>query len=379
MRMTICRSSRMALVLVGVALAPTFAGSQEAAARPREHVVQRGETLRGIARHYLGDPAKWVEIHKLNSAELPDPQRIYPGQRIRIPSTSAVTARQMPAQDSSARAETPAVAAAPLPSMQGSTLFAARNARSIRANVQPASTTRRSHEPPPAVRVGEYLAAPYVDVDGGPSGSGKLVGTGEVPGIPLTESERFLDLQERVFIVPPAGRTAMVGDRYVVYRLGTELPGLGQLVIPTGVVAVERSTAGQAAEARIVAKYEQIVIGQGLLSVVLQLPPESARATSVANGALSRIAWVDQGTVLPSIQRYVVLDRGAAAGMRIGDQVTFFRGRREGLDGVTLPESEIGVAQVVRVGPSAATALIVGQSQPAIEEGTTARVTAKMP
>ena len=203
MRMTICRSSRMALVLVGVALAPTFAGSQEAAARPREHVVQRGETLRGIARHYLGDPAKWVEIHELNRAELRDPQRIYPGQRLRIPTSSAVTVRLAPAQDSSARVETPAVAAAPLPSMQGSTLFAVRNARSIRANVQPAATSRRSHEPPPAVRVGEYLAAPYVDVDGGPAGSGKLVGTGEVPGIPLTESERFLDVHVRgMFFVP---------------------------------------------------------------------------------------------------------------------------------------------------------------------------------
>ena len=382
MRMTICRSSRVALALVGVALAPTFATAQDVAPRPREHVVQRGETLRELARRFLGDPAQWVAIHELNSGSLKDPHRIYPGQRIRIPSAASAAAPvpptaivTVPPRTASGNV-TPPVPAVPAPDPRSTLFTATRPASSMG---QQASQVRQMHDPAPAVRVGEYLAAPYVDREGGPRVSGRLVGSGEVPGIPLTESERLLDLQERVFVVAPEGRSAAVGDRYYTYRLGPVLPNLGQVVIPTGVIAIERVTAGQAAEGRIVAKYDNVQIGQSLLPVAPQLPPRTSRASAIANGPEMRIAWVDGGSVLPTLQRYVVLDRGSAGGIRIGDQVTLFRGRRQTPEGITLPESEIAVAQVVRTSGSASTAMIIAQSQPEIGEGTQARVSAKMP
>jgi len=65
--------------------------------------------------------------------------------------------------------------------------------------------------------------------------------------------------------------------------------------------------------------------------------------------------------------------------MRVGDQITFYREQRTTLDGVVLPESEIGVAQIVRVTAQASTALVIDQSYGAISEGTAARVSAKMP
>jgi len=81
--------------------------------------------------------------------------------------------------------------------------------------------------------------------------------------------------------------------------------------------------------------------------------------------------------VLPSLQSYVIVS--PAPGMRVGDQITFYRERRETSSGVVLPESEIGVAQLVRVTPQGATARVIDQSYAAIEEGTAARVSAKMP
>jgi hypothetical protein len=52
------------------------------------HTVRPGETLRGIAAQFLGSSERWPEIHRLNPG-VDDPDRIAPGQRIRIPSVAS--------------------------------------------------------------------------------------------------------------------------------------------------------------------------------------------------------------------------------------------------------------------------------------------------
>lgn len=47
------------------------------------YVVREGDTLRGITLRYLGDEARWEENWRLNSW-IPDPDRLKPGQRIRV-------------------------------------------------------------------------------------------------------------------------------------------------------------------------------------------------------------------------------------------------------------------------------------------------------
>jgi murein DD-endopeptidase MepM/ murein hydrolase activator NlpD len=53
-------------------------------AEDRTHVVRPGETLRGISARYLGSPRRWQEIQRLNP-DIADPDRLRPGQRIRMP------------------------------------------------------------------------------------------------------------------------------------------------------------------------------------------------------------------------------------------------------------------------------------------------------
>ncbi len=48
------------------------------------HTVRPGETLRGIATQFLGSAERWTELHLLNPA-IADPDRIAPGQRVRVP------------------------------------------------------------------------------------------------------------------------------------------------------------------------------------------------------------------------------------------------------------------------------------------------------
>ena len=56
---------------------------------PKERVeiyeIVSGDTLGGIAKKYYGKASLYTRIHEANKELIPDPNKIYPGQKIRIP------------------------------------------------------------------------------------------------------------------------------------------------------------------------------------------------------------------------------------------------------------------------------------------------------
>jgi len=56
-----------------------------AQATTRYHVVRPGETLSHIAQTYYGSATRWHKIAEANKDILPDPDRVRPGMRLRIP------------------------------------------------------------------------------------------------------------------------------------------------------------------------------------------------------------------------------------------------------------------------------------------------------
>lgn len=230
---------------------------------------------------------------------------------------------------------------------------------------------------PPTIRPGEFYAAPYVERVGGPANAGLIVGTGEVPGVPLTLAERPLQSHERVFVVVPPGMSSAAGTRYLAVRPGRLLEGVGQIMIPTGVVAVERAEPGQAIEARVMARYEPMMIGDQL--VTMDAIPANLPRPSAVTGPTTSVLWIKPEPVLPTLQSYVIVGGGTSSGMRVGDQITFYRPRVTDERGIVYPSSDIGVAQILRVTPYASTALIIGQAYAGTSEGTLARVSAKLP
>lgn len=54
-------------------------------AEPKFHTVVRGDTLSAIAQKYLGNAGKYPAIFEANKPMLSDPNKIYPGQVLRIP------------------------------------------------------------------------------------------------------------------------------------------------------------------------------------------------------------------------------------------------------------------------------------------------------
>lgn len=56
-----------------------------AAAEPKFHTVVKGDTLSAIAQKHLGNASKYPVIFEANKPMLSDPNKIYPGQVLRIP------------------------------------------------------------------------------------------------------------------------------------------------------------------------------------------------------------------------------------------------------------------------------------------------------
>lgn len=55
----------------------------------RSHTVETGDTLSHIAKHYYGKASKWPAIFEANRDQLDNPDRIKPGQVLRIPALDA--------------------------------------------------------------------------------------------------------------------------------------------------------------------------------------------------------------------------------------------------------------------------------------------------
>ena len=379
MRMTISRSKAWTVLAVGALVAPTVVSAQDSTSQQqqppapvvqtaevppaagRTHAVRTGDTLWDLSRTYLGDPFLWPEIYRLNTDVVEDPHWIYPGEQLRIPGATGE----------------PLVAEGGEETRFGPTLF------TTRMRTGPAQPTARramlGRAPAPLIRPGEYYAAPWVERMGGPRGSGRVVSSADLTTASQSPRDR-LQIHDRVLITPPSGVEAVRGARYLVYALGPELEGRGQVVLPTGVVMVEREPrGGEAVHARVVTAYDDLRVGQHLIRFDSAAFP-TERPTPVELGGLdARVVWVRGGNVLPSEHQYLVLDRATRDGVQQGDQFTLHRRAHRNEDGVPLPSEPIAVVQVVRVTPFGSTAMVVDQVQPAIREGNEARMTAKMP
>jgi nucleoid-associated protein YgaU len=62
--------------------------AQAPSAQPTFYTVKSGDSLSKIAKEFYGDANRYNEIFAANQPMLRDPDRIYPGQALRIPGTT---------------------------------------------------------------------------------------------------------------------------------------------------------------------------------------------------------------------------------------------------------------------------------------------------
>jgi len=62
------------------------ASSTAPAAKAYEvYVVKSGDSLSKIAKHHYGNASEWKRIFEANTDVIKDPDKIFPGQKLKIP------------------------------------------------------------------------------------------------------------------------------------------------------------------------------------------------------------------------------------------------------------------------------------------------------
>jgi len=368
MRKTICRSNRLAVLVVGAAMAPATAAAQAdtAAARPAAavagdtaalHVVRRGDTLWDLAIQYLRDPFRWPSIYRENRDVVENPHRIYPGERLRIP--GGVAPADAVASD---RGTLPAAPAR----VGGIAVTPAGADTSDEVSFVPALDDRLGDETARAARrLADYLSAPYVGPVGGPPSLGRVEAT-ERGATSAIVGPRLLALGDEVRLVLGPGAVPTPGARLLVAGLGDRVAG-GQVVRPTGIVEITEFE-GAIARARVIVVLDALRDGQGLYA----LPPAPSEMAPSPTGVTVRVAWVENGSTLPGPQDWLVLSTLAGSGVSEGAEVEFVRPAKDSARPGLL--EVLGRARIVRVTPFGASAYVTNVSQQGIAVGVAGRV-----
>jgi LysM repeat protein len=360
-------------LVVALAAPASSAFAQAPVERPATHTVKKGDTLWDLAHTYLGDAFQWPQIYRLNTDIIKDPHWIYPGQVFKLPGGSMGTAEVVrPAAPTAPAAPETPVSRTSRPSSM--TVFnPAYNSTGTRTRVQ--ALTGAPHT---AVRAGDFEAAPFMWSVGGPVDGGTLDATDEPAGLTMTHRLRPIQFAEAVYATMPAGVTASVGQVLLVYRMGDVVPGQGQVVIPTGELKVTRIMDGRRVRADVVKKFEDIYLGNGVVVLDRLSMPFNVFPTRVEFGIATQIAWLYNDPKLAGPGGALILSAKASDGLVSGDQVTMRRPRTNVAPG-ELPDEDIAVAQITRVTPWGASAVILSIGDAGMKPGVRAQVTAKMP
>ena len=359
-----------------VAQTPEQAPAPDTTGRPTTHTVRKGDTLWDLARLYLGDPFLWPEIYRINTTVVEDPHWIYPGEVLRLP--GAASGEPAIVAEGPTQVEPgPAPVEEEILEATGPTTFSRDGSRRVAAGSRRLSDT--PIDPPPAVREWEFYAAPFVLSDRQRRNAGRVLQSSEIPGVAPAHGRTAVQPHEIVYARIEGDAVPARGARYLVWRDGPDVDGVGRLVVPTGIAIVESATEGEAARLRVVRLFEDMQFGQRLVPLDSFVPLPAQSRTPVEGGAESRIAYVIGEPDLASLQHYVVVRVGARDGVRMGDAFQIYRERKRGELGDRLPEETIAEATAVRVDDRSSTLIIVGQKHPAIREGARTRVTARMP
>jgi hypothetical protein len=351
------RRALIVLIASLSALAPATAQQPDA---PRTYTVREGDTLWAIAERFLKDPFRWADVHKKNADKIRDPHWIYPGQVIDLVDLFG------------AALDSTAVDTLPEGPLNDPSIFAVRRGTPVRTPVVTPVVSAGPRRDSRALQ--ESAAIPFLVGQKGVRaiGSiGRVIDSGVVGR--ASRFERPVQLYDRVRLVLPAGASARVDDRFLVFRNGPKLRRRGRVVIPTGIVRVVGRTDGGIVEVQLTASFENVTTGHQItpLDTALAMP---GTAASIASGPTVAVLWVDGDALVPSTGTDVIVSMpGDGPPLRLGDEVTF-EGR------TTAGESGLrAVLRVVRVTPHGATARVVSQGLGRLQRGMVGRVSARVP
>jgi len=314
------------------------------ATAPKSYVVQRGDTLWGLARMFLKDPWLWPEIWYLNP-EVANPHRIYPGDTLRLAQgTNGATQLVVTHGKGSATRLEPLLRSSELEAPIASIPYSAIAAFLSR----------------PGVITNEQVkAAPYV--------------------LSLRDKHLIAGAGNDVYVNK---LRAAEGERYSVMHVGERLKDpdgggtLGYLANYAG--AAQVTLAGDPARARINESAREVLAGDvlvpesgGSVTDIVPHPP-----TVAVHG---RILAVVNGVLLAGQYQVVAINRGSTNGLepghvlRVNESAKSVRDRCARIEGeptclhfgsVALPAEAAGTLLVFRVYERVSFALVAAETMP---------------
>jgi hypothetical protein len=253
---------------------------------PQRYVVQKGDTLWGIAGKFLKEPWRWPEIWRMNRDEIKNPHRIYPGDVIVLDRATGQLSLERPVTRLS-----PAVRTAPL------------DAEAI-----------------PSIPPGDiepYLSRPLVTAPDGLADAAVVV-AGREPHV----------VRARGDAIYVTGIDPKAGDLWYIYRRGRSLSPidggdfLGEEQKFVGSARVERF--GDVSTMRIVSSKQEIIDGDHLVpapreQLINYAPHAPARPIE------GRIIAIDGDAFEAARGTIVTVDLGAQSGLDVGTVLAIYR------------------------------------------------------
>jgi LysM repeat protein len=339
-------------------LLPSIARAQT----PQVHRVVSGNTLWGLAQNYYNDPYRWPRIYEANRGVVEDPHWIYPGEELVIPDVNAtepvvqVTVQPAPAA--------PAPAPAPAGEPDRTVFYQGAGARGF--GVMETMEQNRL-----AVARSVSFAAPWLSpIDVVPAHIGTVI---EFAGAEDEHVPRFTPLPYDRLEIAFTGPAPARGTELLAFRVDHELEGIGNVLVPTGVLAVSDPAAG-AAVALVVDVFDRMSLGDMLIALPAFALRPGVRAQPATNGAEATLIAFASEHAIQELNDVAFLDQGSDQGVRIGDEYIAVWNEGSG----TPPEVE-GRMQVIAVHPDHSSARIVWMKNPIFQTGVRVRVDQRMP
>lgn len=308
---------------------------------PDRYIVEKGDTLWGIAAKFLKDPWRWQDVWRLNQDQIKNPHRIYPGDVIvldRSKSPPQLAMAPVSAEKLSPRVRVENLAAEAIPSI-----------------------------PPKAIE--PFLTQPLVIEEGGLERAPRIVGT--------QEGSVYLGAGGVAYA---SGMGDSKEPNWQLFKPGRPLvdPDSGRML---GVEAIYLGTArllrsGEPATVHIVSSTQEISAGDRLLPAgpmtINQYAPHTPKSviSSRIIGIVGGLANSEGGR-----NSIVSINKGSLQGLEKGHVLALVRtGRavpdpqssvsRDTAPKIRLPDERYGLAFVFRVFGNISYALVMDSSRP---------------
>jgi hypothetical protein len=367
------------------------APQRPAASPPATHVVLQGETLWALAQQFLGDPMLWPEIYRLNTAVVEDPHWIFPGEELRlapggevvagVPAGQAGEAAQAPAPVAitvTPGGEEPAAAAAQqrsggAPSLEGPTIFSAQQRRAVQSEAALQLQHQRVYR---SVRMGEHFSSGFL-ADEYALNRGRLLGNMQSSSLTRLSTSTGAMLYSDVAVEPPAGDSLREGDLLMSYDVPRYFRDYGSVIRPTGLLRVASAgEPGGTITAQVVAVYQSIESGQGVIKAEPFQSAPGARPQPVDSGVVGRVIGLRGEHEVAAMQDVLFIDQGAEEGVHPGD--VFQISDVSSAGGVGAVERDEAKVLIVHTQPHTSTGVVIQLDRPDVRAGATARQIMRM-